>query len=207
MNNDNEHNGIKEIRKILGEATPKKSPRPRGSASINGSNNIMVGGNFLGDVNLNVKKTVRNTIEPGPEHISNDKAKIIKDLIGELVEKDVAGGGRKAESFQKWWSLFKNRFSVTSYQLLPAHQADAAISWLKQQSALNRPKLRRTNNPKWRTELYTAIWARSKQLGLSKADVYQIVQDRLGKQVVSLKSLGEQNLKSLYTIIMNKKIF
>jgi hypothetical protein len=79
---------------------------------------------------------------------------------------------------------------------------DGAPLYMKQQIAIMRPKLRRNDNPSWRNEHYAGIYARARQLGISKGEVYAIAFNRLGVQVVSLTKLGEQNLKKLYQIIM-----
>ncbi len=60
------------------------------------------------------------------------------------------------------------------------------------------PRKPRANNGLWRADLYPGIWARSKELGMSPADVYALAFEKFGVKVVSLKQLGERNLKALY---------
>ena len=108
---------------------------------------------------------------------------------------------RKA-AMAKWWTALKRTYGVTAYREIPRELGDDAIAWMKLQIARTRPKLRRTDNQSWRNELYAAIYARARELGISKGEVYAIVHDRLGKRVTSLKQLGEQNLKKLYNIMM-----
>jgi len=73
---------------------------------------------------------------------------------------------------------------------------------MQRQVAMLRPKLRRADNPAWRNQHYKAIWAKARELGFTKDQVYALSGDRLGKTITSLKQLGERNLKSLYNIIM-----
>jgi site-specific recombinase XerD len=96
-----------------------------------------------------------------------------------------------------------NRYQVTSYHLIPRALGDEAIKWLQQRAAMLRPKLRRANPSAWRDEYYKAIWARARELRMSKGDVYSLVKRRLNLQVVSLKQLGEHNLRHLYNIVMS----
>lgn len=45
---------------------------------------------------------------------------------------------------------FKDKFEVASYARLDASQFEDAISWIKQQKAMNRSRLRRPSNKSWR---------------------------------------------------------
>jgi len=195
----------KRLKAILNQAKPKKRRRKSPSIKIKGDGNIVGDGNILagGDVNINTRKTVRHEFRPGPEHISEATAKKIQDLVANLVGKEEAGGMKRSQAFAKWYGLLKNRYNVTTYKAIPAHLGDEAISWLRQQSAIKRSKIRRNDTSKWRKELYTSIWARANELGMSKGEVYALVADRLGKRVTSLTKLGERSLKKLYHIIMS----
>ena len=108
----------------------------------------------------------------------------------------------RGAAMAKWWSKLKRTYDVPTYREIPQELGDDAIAWMKQEIARTRPKLRRSDNHSWRKELYAAIYARARELGISKGEVYSIVHDRLGKRVSSLKQLGEQNLKKLYNIMM-----
>ncbi|NDY74453.1 hypothetical protein DO021_21570 [Desulfobacter hydrogenophilus] len=182
-----------------------KNERPIINASVAGKNNIVSGRdiNIAGDLNIKSPPKVNRTqFTPGPQHITAKQAKQLKDVIDNLALKEEAGGMPRNKACKKWWSKLKERYSVASYREIPVHLGDEALSWIKQQSAIKRHKIRRTNNPKWRNELYSAIWAKSKNLNLSKGDVYNIVYTNLDKRVSSLTQLGEQNLKKLHSIIM-----
>lgn len=162
-----------------------------------------------GDIHnhINEQKVVRPQIVRGPGFISSSGAKEIQKRIAALVEIDVAAGeanGDERKLFAKYHKMIKNHFDVASYLEIPSSLEQQAIDWLQTLKVLRRPKIRRANNQMWRNEHYTGIWSRAKQAGKSKAAVYALALERTGKQVVSLKNLGEQDLKSLYQIIMRE---
>lgn len=179
----------------------KKKPTNKLMMNINGNGNIQAGG----DVSINSKKIERVLPPPrGPEHISDACAYKLSELVKKAVEIDVKTGKEKAKSYQTWWSRLKKRYKVPRYDLIPCISEEDAVSYMQQEIAKLRPKLRRKDNDAWRKEHYTGIWARSKQLGYDKAWVYSLVEEKIGKKIKSLTELGEQDLKRLYIIIMGK---
>lgn len=188
---------------LLEKAKEKGREIKQPTVNINstGNNNTLI----AGDNNkiINTQKHVEKTeFTPGAEHITSAQAKAVQDAVKNLVSKEEAGGMTRSSAFAKWYGALKGRYNIPTYLAIPSHLGDEAIAWLKQQSAIKRTKIRRPNNQQWRNELYSAIWARARNLKLSKGDVYHIVNERLDKQVTSLKQLGEQNLKKLHRIIM-----
>ncbi len=179
----------------------KRAPRGKAAIEVKGDQNVVAGR----DVHINRRETTRVKIEPPPGSLSPAQARRLQNAIEKMVDIEAAGGvgdGDRAALFAKWHKMLKDRFSVPSYRVIPAAQADEAIAWLKQVAAMNRPKLRRTDNAAWRNEHYKAIWAHARELGMSKGDVYSIVAQRMNKQITSLKQLGEQSLLRLYEIVM-----
>jgi hypothetical protein len=175
--------------------------KPSGGIAVKGNGNVVAGG----DVHINKREVIRPVVIPGPGSVTPAQAKKIKDGIDKLVELEfTAGDPDKAKLYKKWWGMLQKRYQVTSYKEIRADLGDEAVKWLQQLAAKNRPKLRRADNAMWRNEHYKAIWAKARNLGLSKGDVYHIVAERFGKSVTSLKSLGEQDLKKLYHILMAK---
>jgi len=167
--------------------------------SVSGHNNVVAGR----DVNINKREVTRLSVTPGPEHITEEQAKRLKDLLDKAAKIEIAAGSDPRKTYAKWWSELTNRYQVTSYRLIPRALGDEAIKWLQQRAAMLRPKLRRSNPSAWRREHYTTIWARARELGMSKGEVYSLVKHRLNVQVVSLKQLGEHNLRHLYNIMMS----
>jgi TIR domain len=183
-----------------GGELPQEAQPPGSVQSVSGHRNIVAGR----DINyVNKREVIRPSVTPGPEHITEDQAKRLKDLVEKAAQIEINGGSPPNRAFSKWWSELKNRYGVTSYHLIPRLQGDAAIKWLQQRNAMLRPKLRRANPGAWRVEHFNAIWAKSNELGMSKGEVYSLIGRRLNVQVGSLKNLGDRNLKRAYNIMMS----
>ena len=181
----------------------KKEKRSRKSVkqTVIGDGNVVAGGNLI-----QTKKVVqKNVTQPGPQHITEEHAYEIKRLIDELSQIDVDSG--RADSHRHWYSWMYGKFKVTSYKTVPVEKYESVMSWLRQQRAINRPKLRRPANDKWRDQLYGSIYGRWRQLGYEKAAIYNFAFERLelDAPISSLKELGEQNLKRLYDIVFRMK--
>ncbi len=171
--------------------------------SVKGSNNVIVMDSQ--SVNINVHhKPVRQILKviKSSEHIDDHTAYKIKELVDNIVNKEVAGGATSQKAYAKWYGSLKKRYKVTSYTLIPAHLGNEAISWLQQQAAIKRTKIRRNNTSSWRTEHYSAIYARSGNLGISKGELYNIVLSKFNKRISSLSQLSDVNLQKLYQYIM-----
>lgn len=177
--------------------TRKKAADPAGM-SIVGNGNVQVGG----DMHVNSRRIERPVVQPGPQHITEEQAFKLSELVKKAVEIEGIAGGETDKLFASWWSRLKKRFKVASYRMIPYGRGEEAISYMQQEVAKLRPKLRRRNNEAWRKEHYTAIWSRTRELGYPKSWVYELAERRLCKKVDSLTALGEQDLKKLYTIIM-----
>jgi len=177
-------------------------------------NNITQVGVIEGDFNIKTEKIKKeNKISPNPKfHITGEQAQQIKECINKIVELNGKAGKFKGKQdkgkfYAKTWNLFKNKFGVTSYHLLPKDKFIEAKTLLKQQEAIQKPKLRRTNNKEWRIKNYSAIFSRLGQLGFNKDKAHEIANEKLKLKhpINSLTELGEQNLEKLYKIIMRMK--
>jgi len=150
------------------------------------------------DVNFNPRITRRNVIQLGPEHLSADQARGVQERIDDLVELDPDSD--RERKYKRWWGKVKTQFRVPTYREIPSARYDEVTAWLQRQAALLRPKLRRSNKAAWRNSLYTGIWARAREVGMSKEDVHEFAGTVLGLEAApeSLKDLGEMNLKRVY---------
>lgn len=92
---------------------------------------------------------------------------------------------------------------MLGYRCLPAEKFDEAISWLLQSRARLQPKLRRRDNTQWRNNRYKGIFARAKELGITKEEIIMIANKKFNKNIKSIKELGEQNLDKLYRYIFS----
>lgn len=189
-------------------STPKKSPKNQNlvskkSNSVTGDNNIIFTDNQSINLNLNVhppRTTVK--IQKNNSHINDSATYKIKEMVDKLVEKEVSAGMSVQQAYAKWYGALKKRYRVTSYTLIPAHLGNEAISWLQQQSAIKRSKISKNNNKLYRNELYSAIYARANNLGLSKGELYNIAFNKFNKRISSLTQLSDVSLKRLYQFIM-----
>jgi len=166
--------------------------------SVSGHNNVVAGR----DLYINKREVTRVSVTPGPDHITEDQAKRLKDLVDEIAKIEIDRGTNPGRAYPSLWSQVNKRFQVTSFHLIPKALGEDAIKWLQQRRAMLRPKQRRSNPSAWRNQLYKSIWARAHELGMSDGDVYSLVRKRLGLHVVSLTRLGEKNLNRLYNIVM-----
>lgn len=188
---------------ILRDAQPKqpaktrKKAAPKPSMSIVGNGNIQAGR----DVHVNKRETIRNEVKPGPEHISEEQAFTLTELVKEAVERDGKSGKEPAKLFASWWNKLKKHFKVASYRMIPREQGDEAVKWMKQQVAILKPKLRRADNDAWRKTHYAVIHAGLKTLGKDKEWFYGLVFEKIGKRITSTTDLGEQDLDKISGII------
>lgn len=129
--------------------------------------------------------------------------KKIDDLIKEVAEIESKAGLPKDQAIGKWRKKYKDKFKLLGYRCLPAEKFDEAISWLLQSRARLQPKLRRRDNTQWRNNRYKGIFARAKELGITKEQIIMIANKKFNKNIKSIKELGEQNLDKLYRYIFS----
>ena len=129
----------------------------------------------------------------------------IRDLINNIVEKEYIGGMDKRKAYQKWHIQLQKKMGVSSYLLIKKEDFQKAIDFLSKANTLKRSKTRRKDNIYWRSDIYKSIYARAKQLEISKEEILDIVYKRYGKKIKSLKELGEQNLDKLRIYIYSIK--
>lgn len=175
--------------------------RPGIQQEVIGNSNVVAGGDLL----VNTRKVVRVNFTPGLEHIAEATAVQIKGLVEELAALEQETKRPAREPYGKWWTKLKRQFAVTTYKAIPRERGEEAVAWLQQQKALLRPRLRRAAPSVWRNQLYAAIHARAKQVGLDEESLYDLARTRLERQlpVTSLKDLGERELKRLHQIIFS----
>jgi hypothetical protein len=202
---------VQEAANDAGHKPRRRTPPPPVKAAgnviyVNARGDAQVAGR---DININTKQTTRTIVTAPPGSLTPAQAKRVLDAIEKVVNIEATGsiydGDPRRRLFSKWHKRVKDHFDVPSYLFIPAARAQDVLAWLRQEAAIKRPKLRRTDPAAWRTEHYRAIWARSSEIGMSKADVYALVLQRLDKRVTSLKQLGQQALRRLYQILMAKR--
>ena len=158
-----------------------------------------------GDVNVNRPIIERTEFTPGPQHITEQQAKKIQDLIKEIAGIDEKAG--KGNTYGKWQNAFKNKFGLATYRALYATDWESGLSTLRTWKALARKSIRRKDNASWRNELYGGIYAAWKALGYEKEAIYQFAFENmdLPKPITSLKDLPERKLEKLHQLVMRLK--
>lgn len=182
-------------------------PQKDAQISIKGNSNNVVNGDkniIVQNINPIIKKP--NIVKPNETHITNEQQFAIQEKIKEIVEKEIIGGKSSNLAYASAWGAFKKKFKITSYKELEKERFEEAIKYLNIKNAIKRPKIRRRDNGKWRAEIYSAIWAKARELNLSKEEVYQIVLDKYNKKISSLTELGEQVLTKLKSHLFSKKV-
>ena len=177
-----------------------------------GKNIQQIAQNFGKIITTERVQNVTEVLYDKDAHITDQQAKLIKDKVDEIVEiynsagkfKDAAS---KSQSYQTTWSGIKNRFNVTKYTLLPKHQFEDCMQWLQSQIASkHRPILRKHNNPVWKKDMYSSIYAKSRSdWNMDKDSLYDFAYSKLKlkNQISSLKDLSDVNLKKLYGLLFS----
>lgn len=171
------------------------------------NNNIIQGNNNTINNTVNhyhKPPKVKNEITPDETCITGTQAAKIKELVKNIAEKEVIGGMDNSKAFAKTYSSLYKHMGVSSYLLIKKEHYSDAIKYLNQQNALKRSKTRRRNNKYWREDIYKAIYARARELGISKEELYTIVGNRFDTKITSLKELGEQKLDRLRKYLFSK---
>lgn len=180
--------------------TFKKAKEQKHETGINqiakGDGNIQVGRDYI----KTEKSVFKNEIVPSGEHITDSQAREIQEMVSRWA--DIMNKTGKGNGYGEAYSRLKNNFRITSYKLLPREKFQAAKKYIRQQIGRLRPSLRRPNNQEWRKHNYASIYAKSRELGMSKQDVYDLAFQKLAlrKPISSLTHLKERQLDALYKI-------
>jgi hypothetical protein len=176
----------------------RKTPPAAGTSitqNVSKARDVLAAGR---DINYTAKHVTKNEFTPDERHITSEQAVKIKKLIDELVDMDASAGKDTGRSYGMWWRMFNNEFKIPTYRELPRESFDEAMLFLRQAKARNLPKIRRKDNELWRQKHYGTIFGIAKKaMGWTEDDVHQFASTKLGKRVVSLSDLGEQDLARL----------
>lgn len=178
--------------------TTKKSPEAKVGTTINQSigraRDVVAAGR---DVIQTKKHISRPEFTPDERHITEATAAKVKEVIEDLANRTVGEDGKP--NFGMWYTRLNKRFNVGTFRAILVEDTAELLSWLSQQKAMNRGKLRRSNPDRYRNDLYSVVWANATSKGMSKEDVYEFarIKLKLKKPITSLKSLGPNQLKHL----------
>lgn len=164
-------------------------------------NRVQVAGRDL----IHTEKIVRrNTITPDERHLTIEQRDRLRDVVADLAERLVGPNGRGGISAVH--AMLQRRFQVPSYLLIPREQFDDAMSFLRQQRAIHRSRLRHRDPVAYANDLYRAIFAGARELAWDGGQVYRFAAERLvlKRPMASLKELGPIQLKTLAEAIQRE---
>jgi hypothetical protein len=162
---------------------------------VNGQgNHVQVAGR---DIVTTEKHVQRNAITPDERHLTAEQREKIRSVIAEVAERLAVKDGEP--NLAAVHRMVQRRFNVASYLLVPQEKYGDALSFLKQQRAIHRSRLRHRDPAAYQNDFFRAIYAGAGELGWDRLQVYQFAVAKLGlkKPVTSLKQLGPFQLKSL----------
>ena len=173
--------------------SPRKPKAPKIHQNVQGDGNLTAGG----DIKIGVVEKIVRPFAPDERHISPAQARKIKKLVEGLAQRTPDYEGKA--TYDRWWGLLYRTYEINTYRELPREKFAEALSLLKQQKAINRPKLRRRNPQLWKNDQYTVVWTAARALGWDKPKVYAFALERLplANPITSLKKLGPIQLKRL----------
>ncbi|WP_143869903.1 ORF6C domain-containing protein [Catenovulum sediminis] len=186
------------LRLIVGNEC--SSPQTTTPTSINGNHNVVA----MGNINIEHKPApVVQKLVPGEQHISDQQAYEIKQLVEKIVSLERYSKADAAKlGYAGVWSAFKRKFRVTRYQLLPAEQYEQAIHYLLNEVGKQSQNGKEQSQNEWRKRRYAYIHTNVKKLGLQEEkDDYLAI--NFG--AASLKELNDDELQQVYAWVAKKK--
>ena len=172
-----------------GNNLPQRAPV---AVQIKGNNNVGVAGD-RNSININVKmparKQVRVEIQRGPEHITEEQAAEIRELVSKVVKVS-------DKSFQFVWEQLKKKFRFASYRLLQGERFEEVRKYLRTWIASAGAPLAAATPPDTRKRLLARIHAEaSKRYGLLD-QVHAYIHGRFGT-----RSLGDLAPGQLHEVV------
>lgn len=164
--------------------------------AITGNNNVQT---VSGNVVYTPKHTVKNTITPRPTDISEAQLYEIQQQIHELAKIDEEAD--LGNTHGKWTNRFKAVFKLKAVARLPADSFDDAMLWFRETIGRERNKLYGKNSPALKKRLHRTVHAKRELLGMTKPELYELAEQRLGKAISSVTELGVQRLRKLDRIL------
>lgn len=118
--------------------------------------NVVEKGDVIHTTKL-VKKVIAE-VKPGDEHIGDSQARVLMDLVEEIV-KEEAKHKKVPKTHRAVWAALNSHCGVTRYRLIAVANFEKAEKYLRQwigrlNSAASAPK---TDNHAWRTRKYAYI--------------------------------------------------
>lgn len=178
------------------------------------SNNVTGDGNIVGNgfVMINVYHKPSPSPKKGETKAKKGETSPFASEIRKLVEKlgviEAYQYGGEGEARKKWYGAIKKRYGLDqkkqTYKDLDAEQAKNCIAYLKSMLPIKTRALKNSDEV-YRKERYTAIYARARELGMSKGDVYVLFSNLFGKNIISLTKATNDEIEELYNYLMKRR--
>lgn len=168
---------------------------------ISGTGNVAAGRDVI---QVQKPPVIRNTIQPGPEHIDDSQRRVLFDLRVEWVALHNALKKRPLSDAAAWMRINKAAGS-TSYHLIRRDMFDTAVKFIRREMAMLRSmKSAPAKDDQWRSKRIAAIKLRCRnQLG--DPDAYRPY-IRKNFKAESLTELATDEIQRTYTYVMAKKV-
>lgn len=169
------------------------------SKKIKGDNNVVIEGDkntVMQSPVFNINPKVINKLDKPSNSITEEDAHKIKGLIDEIVKNTKL-------PYPAVWKKFKNHVKVTEYKALPKEKYQEAIVYLTKWRAATTKNLKASDTITYRKNRYAAIYARLKNLGITKEQFAVSLEKKYS--VTSLKELSINDLEQVYISVMNTK--
>jgi hypothetical protein len=191
-------NSDSELMRLVEDLAELMPPAGEGrqAVTVNGDcNRVQVAGR---DFIVHAAKHVhRSVITPDERHVTTEQRDRLREVIGEVATRlavDDAGPNYAAVH-----RMLQRRFNVASYALIERKQYDEALTFLKQQRAIFRSRLRRRDPVAYDRDFYRAVFSLAREFAWDRSAVYRFAEQKLGvkRTLTSLKQLGPNQLQAL----------
>lgn len=190
---------LKEIKEIFNESEQEEKT----------TNNININGDIgaIGNHNTIVQTTKfierkRYILNPGEEHISEEQAFKIKELVheayetGKLVKKN-------PKTIQAIWTSLNRHCKVTSYRAIKSEDFNKAITYLRKMiGMLNAAPSAHNKNPDWRKKRCASIHTVCKRYGFEEKRINYMKKNFSEEH---LTNLNDEDLDRVYRYVHGLK--
>jgi hypothetical protein len=139
----------------------------------------------------------RYGVSPDERHLAGSQLEAVSSLIKEVAAR--IGGPDGEIKFAAVHRMLQRRFGVASYLLIPRECGEEAVTYLKQQRAILRSRLRGRDSAVYQNDLFRSIYAGAREMHWDRFQVYLFAAEtlHLKQPLSSLKELSEPQLKQL----------
>ena len=193
---------------VRAQKIEEKGPIPQPIAQVNNGSSANVvhlvqsGANVKFGDTINTQRHTTKVVaevKPGVEHITEEQASKLTDLVNKIVE--LEGKHRKEpRTLRSVWAALNSHMSVTRYRLIPLNSYEKAENYLRQWIGRlsSQKKAAKTDNYEWRKRKYAYIKINSDPTWL---DAYLL--QRFKAESITL--ISDDDLNKLYRAVAAKK--